>query len=551
MVSGLGVHRQQFDFLGWIFNLVLWNVLIVYQSSGEEPCIMKGKIYTHLNWYGFLMQKTFHENLAKIQYQISYPVSECCPSLLIYYDGQIDKLKPEMSCEERRAILPANNNQVIPLSPTNGTVGCKVWTESDEPLYVCIGERTFKSSGPRMWYIVASKCNSSTPLSLNYFFNISGYYGECETDPLANAYVPPLTTKSDSSSQHDTMTYAAIALGIIAGVAIIVAIVFGTLYCLSRKRNSKQKPTGSVTSSQATMTQDIFYVNPSLSDREHSDCQYSRSSSENYYEVIPDRRSYESINTQLALAGHAPRGVNISTVPREHRSRFPSYIFEDYPPPPYQPPHQLHGLTAGGGHHLISTSSAHHMAHSVNGGPFQTQSVSSGASQAIQALNSPAGQHHHQVSSSHQMQVLNSGHHQSHGSIGRHQSQGSASHHQSQGSASGHQLQTTNGSTQTGSQTTPMNSRLQAPSSAGSSLHTANQSSPSTGHETAYQTTSLTHLQNGGSPQGPRPQSNQSVLQLQNGGQTHIAGVRYPLHNTNNAKLLHHAYRIQQFETTA
>ena len=64
---------------------------------------------------------------------------------------------------------------------------------------------------------------------------------------------------------------------------MIAAAVFFGLWFVGVRNASKGKGS-SVTSSQATMTQDdIFYVNPSLSDQGQQE--YSQSGSENYYEV--------------------------------------------------------------------------------------------------------------------------------------------------------------------------------------------------------------------------------------------------------------------------
>lgn len=509
-----------------IVTFVFYMFLICFPvQSAENVCVVKGRLYTHLDWYGYLLQKTFQQNISKIQYQISYPVSECCANLLIYYDDQMRYLSQDMTCQQREEILPWKNNQIIPLTNKNGTVGCKIWNESgSEPMYVCVGERTFRSSAPRTWYVAISRCGSNVPLTMNYYFNISGFYGHCEEDPLAKTYVPPRAEVKDDSN-----LYLAIGMGVVAGLATLASVVLATLLIWT-KRKEKQKPktSGSVTSSQATMTQDIFYVNPSLSDREQSDSQYSRSSSENYYEVIPDRRSYESINTQLALSGHSGRAINLATIPREHRARIPSYIFEDIPPPPYQPP-QL--LAQGQGHH-------------------------------------------------------NQQGHQSQG----HHPQGSGGSHLSQGSGSGHPLLPPSGSgTNTSAQHIPMSSRLLTTSSPSSlmngpigqiittraPLQSSSYQSTSTGNTLQTQTPSASGsgshtnagtdpIPNGGittsagglnshnTATSPKTLSNGNAIQLQNGGPVQNGTIgRYPMHNTNHAKLLHHAYRIQQFETTA
>ncbi|CAG5134369.1 unnamed protein product, partial [Candidula unifasciata] len=177
----------------------------------------------------------------------------------------------------------------------------------------------------------------------------------------------------ESSSNEDVYRYLSISLGIIAGLGLILAAVFFGLWFMGLKNAAKNKGS-SVTSSQATMTQDdIFYVNPSLSEREQ--VEYSQSSSENYYEVIPERRSYESINTGLAngalhvrqirsphgmlghyqhthLHGHGhahlPHHAHLTQPKDPANQRNVPYVLEDYPPPPYQPPRLL-GISKNAG----------------------------------------------------------------------------------------------------------------------------------------------------------------------------------------------------------
>ena len=235
-----------------------------------------------------------------------------------------------------------------------------------------------------------------------------------------------LNGNDDANSSKDVYRYLSISLGVVAGIALILAAVFFGLWFIGLRTANKGKG-GSVTSSQATMTQDdIFYVNPSLSDRgEHPDYQ-TNSGSENYYEVIPERRSYESINAGLSsnsgtlmstngglhlrhiraggmaggglnhhhhpihlgglhhhghhhpqhhlhnghlslnqhrphplvgggasmALGHAPQPQMNGVIPGgSHKPSGLPYVFEDYPPPPYQPP-KLIGIkssTSGSG----------------------------------------------------------------------------------------------------------------------------------------------------------------------------------------------------------
>ncbi|XP_048749509.2 uncharacterized protein LOC125661521 [Ostrea edulis] len=340
-------------------------------ASCADQCVIKGQVNTRLQWYGYMLQKTFQKADARFEYQITYPERECCANLLIYYDDQISQLTESMTCQERVDILPKNNYQVIPLSTLNATKGCIIYPDSGGTnLYVCNGDRIFKSNGPRTWYFAISRCGASPSqgmLNMNYYFNVTGYYGKCEADPLSKTIFPEFV-----ESEPDVTVV--IILGVLCGLSTITAIVFGVLFFFGRiRRKNKKKKGGSVTSSQATMTQDIFYVNPSLSDREHSDSQYSHSQSsgsENYYEVIPDRRSYESINTQLVMHGHNVRGVSMNPNHlREHRTpNIPPYILENYPPPPYQPPS---GQQNGGLHHR-SHVTGHH------GGQVTSQQIQNG-----------------------------------------------------------------------------------------------------------------------------------------------------------------------------
>ncbi|CAG5134368.1 unnamed protein product, partial [Candidula unifasciata] len=146
---------------------------ITTSDSSQGVCTVKGRVFTQRNWYGYIVHKAFNRDYAKIQYQIMYPIKECCANLLIYYDDQVKQLRPSMTCEQRLAVLPADNNQVIPLRTTNDSSGCTLWNEKGEDFYVCLGERIFRSSVPRTWFFALSHCEHEGPLNLNYVFNIT------------------------------------------------------------------------------------------------------------------------------------------------------------------------------------------------------------------------------------------------------------------------------------------------------------------------------------------------------------------------------------------
>ena len=81
-------------------------------DNSQATCTIKGRVFTQRQWYGYLVHKVFHQGYARIQYQITYPVSECCANLLIYYDDQVKGLRSSMTCEQRVRELPQDNNQV-------------------------------------------------------------------------------------------------------------------------------------------------------------------------------------------------------------------------------------------------------------------------------------------------------------------------------------------------------------------------------------------------------------------------------------------------------
>ncbi|RUS73104.1 hypothetical protein EGW08_019126 [Elysia chlorotica] len=454
----MGGRRSAHHGLGLI-TVTLTFLTLLCQGEGQEitsdvgqnVCTVKGRVYTSRDWYGYLLHKGFKREYAKIQYQLTYPVKECCASLLIYYDDQIREMHPYMSCQDRLAVLPNDNNQVIPLRANNdSTVGCSIWNETGEPFYVCLGERVFKSSIARTWYFAVSRCGadrSDGPLNLNYVFNITaGHIILTPTERRGKREVVGKLVEDCSESVRRTLCLEpgqrrrrGVIQGHVplpvhlaggrGGIALFLAAIFFGLWFVGLRTAGKGKG-GSVTSSQATMTQDdIFYVNPSLSDRgEQPDYSQTNSGSENYYEVIPERRSYESINAGLSSnsgtlvsvngglhlrhiragglnqhphhplhlgslhhnhnhlhpqqhhhhlhnghlglnqlrphplvggganipLGHAPQNQMGGVIPAAGPAHKPNglpYVFEDYPPPPYQPP-KLIGLknsTSGAG----------------------------------------------------------------------------------------------------------------------------------------------------------------------------------------------------------
>lgn len=175
-------------------RFVLVFCVICIALCAAEQCVIKGQVNTRLQWYGYMLQKTFQTNDSRVEYQITYPEKECCANLLIYYDDQISQLTESMSCQERVDVLPKNNYQIIPLSTKSAAKGCTLYRANEGTnFYVCTGERTLNSNGPRTWYFAISRCGASQNqgmLNMNYHFNVTGHYGKCEADPLSKTIYP-------------------------------------------------------------------------------------------------------------------------------------------------------------------------------------------------------------------------------------------------------------------------------------------------------------------------------------------------------------------------
>lgn len=89
-----------------IVSVLLFIALLTgHVDSSTNGCVHKGRVYTSLDWYGYLLQKTFQQNVSRIQYTIWYPASECCANLLVYYDDQIRNLTQNMTCKQRESAL--------------------------------------------------------------------------------------------------------------------------------------------------------------------------------------------------------------------------------------------------------------------------------------------------------------------------------------------------------------------------------------------------------------------------------------------------------------
>ena len=130
-------------------TVILCIILLGFQAgSVTNECIINGTLSTSSDWYGYLFQETLGQNNARLQFQISYPVTQCCANLLLYYGDQMKNVTQNMTCEQKEAVLPQSNNQIMALDDTN-FAGCIVSNDTNnKTMYVCLGERWFRSSQP-------------------------------------------------------------------------------------------------------------------------------------------------------------------------------------------------------------------------------------------------------------------------------------------------------------------------------------------------------------------------------------------------------------------
>ena len=316
--------------------------------------------------------------------------------------------------------------------------------------------------------------------------------------------------------------------------------------------------------------------------------------------MIPDRRSYESINTQLAMQGHNLRMSQ--ALQKEHRGaaggqNIHAYILEDYPPPPYQPPRGVHTMPNGAIHQRqISANAVLQNGNITTRVPMSNGQLAPGTrvpmsngqlvpgarfvpavfrNNGERLLATTQSQTMDQGTSSNRLSTVEhaQGRDQGHIELQLHPSPNRQSNPDC--------LQTVNRQAQSNPDLLPVIARqslthmsppTNVPMSVSSRPDITSSLSPS--HQTSVSSPGqssnfVRHIGNSKLGSQPNPQSTPQNIQLQTYGRQSLGnnnnnnnnnpsgqnmqqsptGSQLP--NGNVAKLLHDAYRIQQFETTA
>ena len=172
--------------------VMLYTLLLLCGARAADECVTNGTLSTTDLWHGYLFQHTFHANPSTFKYHISYPASQCCVNLLLYFDDQVNEINNTMTCEQREAILSPENNQIISLQLQNVFGGCETTNNTGVEMLTCTKEFSFQSIHPRTWHAALSRCNSNNDsLTIEYFFNVTNVVGACDshttnTTPMMN-----------------------------------------------------------------------------------------------------------------------------------------------------------------------------------------------------------------------------------------------------------------------------------------------------------------------------------------------------------------------------
>ncbi|XP_012944054.1 transmembrane protein 145 [Aplysia californica] len=124
----------------------------------------EGVIDTDRDW-AFLTRFCFLTQQGSLSYDFKYPVGYGTQEILMYYDdpGQWDSIyKRGKNCTQKMSVLSITSNQILALNTsvtqTSKYAGCTLFNQGGDTWYHCVGQRTFRSSRERWWYIAVARC---------------------------------------------------------------------------------------------------------------------------------------------------------------------------------------------------------------------------------------------------------------------------------------------------------------------------------------------------------------------------------------------------------
>jgi hypothetical protein len=157
--------------------------------------VYEGHVQTTRDWYGYLANVSVMLT-GRMTFEFSYPADKCCLSVLFYLEDQMGVINARTNCWQKEAVLSAENDQILRLTPRFSWSGCHMDYPRGLPTYVCQGGRSFtagpngQSDRPTTWYLAVSNCATLMGIDLHYKLKVYGQLGECKSghryDPMSS-----------------------------------------------------------------------------------------------------------------------------------------------------------------------------------------------------------------------------------------------------------------------------------------------------------------------------------------------------------------------------
>ncbi|KAK4036312.1 hypothetical protein OUZ56_028373 [Daphnia magna] len=145
-------------------RLAVGSALICFLFPPLPAKYVEGQLNDPVQRWTFLARFCFLSMEGRFSYDVEYDIDYAVQKLLLYYDTPnqwplaYDQTK---SCEERESLLKIENNQIINLTSNSRSAECQIIRlDPDKAKYRCVGNRTFRSSRERWWFIAVSNCPS-------------------------------------------------------------------------------------------------------------------------------------------------------------------------------------------------------------------------------------------------------------------------------------------------------------------------------------------------------------------------------------------------------
>ena len=176
-------------------------------SVSELPCLYEGHVQTNRDWYGYLANVTVLLT-GRMTFEFSYPADKCCQSVLFYLEDQMGVVNARTNCWQKEAVLSAENDQILRLTPRFSWSGCHLDYPHGLPTYICQGGRSFTAGSngagdrPTTWYMAVSNCATLMGIDLYYKLIVYGHYGDCKSGYRYNPRSDTFDKPNEVNNNH-------------------------------------------------------------------------------------------------------------------------------------------------------------------------------------------------------------------------------------------------------------------------------------------------------------------------------------------------------------